>query len=158
MNGEGMADLVRGRAVILGVAAESFQDYFETPFSTGFNAAEPTWGIAIHAHLADQLIRQALDGTPSLYGLSRPLENVWIGGWALAGVLLGAALRSRGWAILSLAGAWLLLWAGVYVSFGAALLLPAAPAGIAWSGLVASAAWEIRSAHRRERARLTDLG
>ena len=68
--------------------------YFETPFSTGFNSAEPIYGIAIHAHLVDQLIRQALDGTPNLYGLSRPLENVWIWFWALAGLGLGLAIRS----------------------------------------------------------------
>jgi CHASE2 domain-containing sensor protein len=58
--------------VIVGVAAESVQDYFETPFSTGFNTRPDLWNY----DPADQLIRQALDSKPSLYGLSRPLENV----------------------------------------------------------------------------------
>ena len=134
MNGEEAAALVRGRAVIVGVAAESVQDYFETPFSTGFNAAEPIYGIAIHAHLADQLIRQALDGTPSLYGLSRPLENVWIWLWALAGLGLGLAIRSTLPAVCGGFAGVLVIAGIVYVAFGEALLLPALPAALAWFG------------------------
>jgi len=134
MNGEEAAALVRGRVVMVGVAAESVQDYFETPFSTGFNAAEPIYGIAIHAHLADQLIRQALDGTPSLYGLSRPLENVWIWLWALAGLGFGLAIRSTLPAVgVGFAGV-LVIGSIVYAAFGKALLLPALPAALAWSG------------------------
>jgi len=134
MNGEEAAALVRGRVVMVGVAAESVQDYFETPFSTGFNAAEPIYGIAIHAHLADQLIRQALDGTPSLYGLSRPLENVWIWLWALAGLGFGLAIRSTLPAVgVGFAGV-LVIGSIVYAAFGKALLLPALPVALAWSG------------------------
>jgi adenylate cyclase len=134
MNGEGMAALVRGRAVIVGVAAESVQDYFETPFSTGFNTADPIYGIAIHAHIADQLIRQALDGTPSLYGLSRPLENVWIWVWAFAGLGLGLAIRSTLPAVGGGFAGVLVIGGIVYVAFGKALLLPALPAALAWLG------------------------
>jgi adenylate cyclase len=134
MNSEEAAALVRGRVVMVGVAAESVQDYFETPFSTGFTAAEPIYGIAIHAHLADQLIRQALDGTPSLYGLSRPLENVWIWVWALAGLGLGLAIRLTLPAVcVGFAGV-LVMGGIVYVAFGKALLLPALPAALAWLG------------------------
>ena len=134
MNGEGMAGLVRGRAVIVGVAAESVQDYFETPFSTGFNTADPIYGITIHAHIADQLIRQALDGTPSLYGLSRPLENVWIWVWALAGLGLGLAIRSTLPAVGGGFAGVLVIGGIVYAAFGRALLLPALPAALAWFG------------------------
>jgi adenylate cyclase len=154
MNGEQAAALARGRAVIVGVAAESVQDYFATPFSTGFNTAEPIWGIAIHAHLADQLIRQALDGTPSLYGLSRPLENVWVWVWALAGLGLGLAIRSTLPAVGAGFAGVLLIGLIVYAAFGRALLLPALPAAIAWLGSAALTNQLLHAASNRARMRL----
>ena len=134
MQSENAAALVRGRAVILGGAAESVPDSFSTPFSTGFNAAEPVWGLSLHAHVADQLIREALDGGPSLSGLSRPLENVWIWFWALAGLGLGLAIRSTLPAIGGGFAGVLVIGGIVYAAFGKALLLPALPAVIAWLG------------------------
>jgi len=134
MNGDEAAALIRSRVVIVGVAAESVRDYFETPFSTGFNTADPIYGITIHSHLADQLIRQALDGTPSLYGLSRPLENVWIWVWALAGLGLGLAIRSTLPAVGGGFAGVLVIGGIVFAAFGRALLLPALPAALAWLG------------------------
>jgi CHASE2 domain-containing sensor protein len=154
MNGDEAAAVVRGRAVIVGVAAESVQDYFETPFSTGFNSAEPIYGIAIHAHLADQLIRQALDGTPSLYGLSRPLENVWIWFWALAGLGLGLAIRSTLPAVGGGFAGVLVIGGIVCVAFGKALLLPALPAVIAWLISAGLTNLLLRAASNRVRAHL----
>jgi adenylate cyclase len=154
MADERAAEVVRGRVVLVGVAAESVQDYFDTPFSTGVNTANPIYGIAVHAHIADQLIRQALDGTPSLYGLSRPLENVWIWLWALAGLGLGLAIRSTlpavcgGFAgVFGIAGI-------VYVAFGKALLVPALPAAIAWLGSGALTMRLMHGASNRARALL----
>lgn len=154
MAGEEAAALVRDRVVIVGVAAESVQDYFATPFSTGFNTADPVYGITIHAHVADQLIREALDGTPSLSGLSRPLENLWIWLWALAGLGLGLAIRSTLPAVCGgLAGVSVI--AGlVFVAFGRALLLPALPAAIAWLGSGVLTNQLLHAASNRARALL----
>jgi adenylate cyclase len=148
------AALVRGRAVIVGGAAESVQDYFSTPFSTGFNTAEPVWGSSLHAHVAEQLIRQALDGTPSLSGLSRHLEDVWIWLWALAGLGLGLAVRST---LPAVGGgfAGLAVIAGiVYVAFGKGLLLPALPAAIVWLGSTALTNQLLHAASNRARTHL----
>ena len=75
---------LRGRIVIVSVTADRVKDAVETPFSTGVGTAPPLRGIAVHAHLADQLIREAY-GEPALTGLSRGFEAVWIWAWALAG-------------------------------------------------------------------------
>ena len=154
MNGEEAAALVRSRVVIVGVAAESVQDDFATPFSTGFNAADPIYGITIHAHLADQLIRQALDGTPSLYALSRPLENVWIWFWALAGLGLGLAIRSTLPAVGTGFAGVLVIGGIVYGAFGKALLLPALPAALVWLGSGVLTNQLLHAAANRARAHL----
>ena len=86
MHGADAAALVRGRAVIVGITSESVKDYFATPFNTGFHNADPIYGIALHALVADQLIRRAR-WRSGLSGLSRGIENLWIWGWAMAGRL-----------------------------------------------------------------------
>jgi adenylate cyclase len=94
MRSDDAASLVRGRAVVVGIASESVKDSFSTPFNTGYNSGEQMNGIVVHAHIADQLIRQAIDGAPILKGFSRNTENLWIWAWAMAGMALGLLVRS----------------------------------------------------------------
>ena len=91
-------------------------------------------GITVHAHIADQLIRRAIDGAPILIGFSRGVEDLWIWAWALAGLMLGLLVRSTMPALCGSAVGVAVLAGIVYVAFGAALLLPALPAAIAWVG------------------------
>src|SRR4029077_1316580 len=112
MDDDELAPLVRDRAVILGVTPESVPDSLDTPFSTGFSGRDPLWGVAIHAHITDQLIREALDGAPSLSGLPRSLEHLWIWVWAMAGAALGLAVRSTLPAVVG-AGAGVLAIGGI---------------------------------------------
>jgi adenylate cyclase len=134
MRSDDAAPLVRGRAVLVGVTSESVKDTFSTPFSTGFGTEEPIWGITVHAHIADQLIREARDGVPSLRGLSRRSEDLWIWGWAMAGMILGLLVRSPILAVCGSALGLLVLAGAVYQALGMALLLPTVPAAIAWIG------------------------
>jgi adenylate cyclase len=128
------ASLVRGRAVIVGVNSESVHDSFSTPFNTGFNSEDQVNGIVIHAHVADQLIREAMDGVPILEGFPRHVEDFWIWAWAMAGLLLGLVVRYTIPALIGSALGLLLLAGIVYGAFGAAVLLPPFPAAIAWMG------------------------
>lgn len=154
MQGNAAAPLVRDRAVIIGDTAESVHDSYATPFSTGFGGAGPVWGIALHAHVADQLIRQALDGAPGLRGCSRLFEGLWVWAWAMAGALLGLAVRST----LPAAGgaaAGLAAIAGIaYAAFGAGWLLPGVPAAAAWLGAVGLTNQLLHAASNRARVRL----
>jgi adenylate cyclase len=128
------ASLVRGRAVIIGVNSESVNDSFSTPFNTGFSSADQMNGIIVHAHIANQLIREAVEGVPILAGFPRYIEDLWIWAWAIAGMALGLLVRYTIPALIG-SGVGLLLMLGmVYEAFGAAVLLPAFPAAIAWMG------------------------
>jgi adenylate cyclase len=149
-----LAAMVRSRAIVVGVHAESVQDALGTPFNTGFGNADPVPGIAIHAHVADQLIRQALSGAPTLTGLARPFEDGWIWAWAMLGALLGLGIRATVPAVAG-AGAGLVALGGiVYVAFGLNLLLPALPAGFAWLGAAGLTNQLLHAASNRARARL----
>jgi adenylate cyclase len=154
MHGDDAALLVRGRAVIIGITSESVKDFFSTPFNTGFNNQDPIYGITVHAHIADQLIRGAIDGTPMLGGFPRAAEDLWIWCWAMAGTALGFFVRHT---IASLSGSvvGLLVLAGTaYGAFGAAVLLPPLPAAIAWVGSAGLTNRFMHAASNRTRALL----
>ncbi len=126
--------LIAGKAVLVGDMLESVKDFFATPFSTGFGSGDPVYGFEVHAHLADQLIEQALEGTPPLAALPRAYENGWIWGWAMAGAILGLTIRSAfavvAGSAIGVAGIATIVW----VAFGQTLLLPFLPAALAWLG------------------------
>ena len=154
MDRDDLAPLVRDRVVIVGVTAESVKDSFGTPFNTGLNSAEPVNGIAIHAHLADQLIREALDGAPILDGMPRPFENLWIWAWALGGAILGLLIRSTLPAITGTGAGVAMIGVIVYFAFGRDLLLPFVPAVLAWAGTAVLTNQLLHAASNRARARL----
>lgn len=154
LDGEEAALLVSNRAVIVGVVAESVRDDVITPFSTGFGTARAVRGMTMHALLADQLVREAMFGTPTVGGLSRTLENLWIWVWALTGALLGIRLRYTVQALAGVGAGLLLLSGVVYAAFGAALLLPVVPAAIAWVGSAGVTNRVLHAASNRDRARL----
>jgi adenylate cyclase len=154
METEDAAVLVRGRAVLIGVTSESVKDSFSTPFNTGFNNRDPIYGITVHAHVAAQLIREALEGAPSLRSFSRCIEDLWIWAWALAGMALGLLVRHTLPALIGSGAGLLILTGTVYQAFGAALLLPAFPAAIAWVGAAGLTNRILHAASNRSRALL----
>jgi adenylate cyclase len=154
MDNDNVASLVRGRLVIVGVSAESVKDSFATPFSTGFSRAEPVSGIAVHAHLADQLIREALGSGPILDGPPRGLDDLWIFLWALGGAALGLAARSTTTVVIGGMAGVAAIGAIVVGTFGSGLLLPAIPAAAAWLGAGALTNQLLYAASNRARARL----
>jgi adenylate cyclase len=154
MQTEDAAALVQGRAVLIGVTSESVKDSFSTSFNTGFNNRDPIYGITVHAHVAAQLIRAALESASSLRSFSRGVEDLWIWAWALAGMALGLLVRHTLPALIG-SGVGLLILAGtVYQAFGAAVLLPAFPAGIAWVGAAGLTNRIMHAASNRSRALL----
>ncbi len=154
MDRDDPAALVRDRVVILGVAAESVKDLFTTPFNTGFNSAEPINGIVVHAHLADQLIREALYGASTVVGLPRRYEYLWILIWAFGGAMLGLLARSMVPAVAGSVAGMSAIGVIVYAAFGRGLLLPALPAAAAWLGAGALTNQLLYAASNRARIRL----
>ena len=154
MHRDDAAELVRDRAVIVGVTSESINDSFATPFNSGFHNADPISGIALHAHITDQLIREAVDGAPILTSLPRGVEDSWIWFWAMAGAVLGMLVGSTIPAIFGTAAGLLVLVGIVDGAFGAAVLLPALPAAIAWVGSAGLTNRVMHAASNRTRALL----
>ena len=104
IDGRVEAAAIEGKMVLFGASAVSLNDFFNTAFDKGGDAATRMPGVALQAHAASQLLRIAL-------GESRPigaLPGIWgmalIALWAVAGALL--ASRTRGivafaaWSIL----------------------------------------------------------
>ncbi len=154
MASDDAASFVRGRAVIVGINSESVHDSFATPFNTGFNSEDQMNGIFVHGHIADQLIREAMDGAPILKAFPRHVEDLWIWAWAMAGMALGLLIRYTIPALIGSAVGLLVLAGVVYGAFGAAVLLPAFPAAIAWIGSTGLTNRVMHAASNRTRALL----
>jgi adenylate cyclase len=153
MHHDDAAKLVRGRAVVVGITSVSVNDSFSTPFNSGFHNADAIYGVALHAHLADQLIREA-HGAPILTLLPRRVEDWWIWAWAMAGAALGMLVGSTIPAVCGMGGGLLALAGIVDGAFGAAVLLPALPAAIAWVGAAGLTNRIMHAASNRSRALL----
>jgi CHASE2 domain-containing sensor protein/nitrogen-specific signal transduction histidine kinase/DNA-binding NarL/FixJ family response regulator len=77
---------LRDRIVLIGSIAPSTNDYFSTPYSASRLAHEQsTPGVIVHANIASQLIRSALDNRPLLRGCSGTTQAVFISAWAILG-------------------------------------------------------------------------
>ncbi|AFZ13126.1 Sigma 54 interacting domain protein [Crinalium epipsammum PCC 9333] len=84
------ANKLRDRIVIIGLQASSFGDLFYTPYSSKFfDAAEPFFGVQIHANFTSQIISATLDGRPLIKVLSDALEFFWIFSWSYFIAYLG---------------------------------------------------------------------
>jgi adenylate cyclase len=149
-----LAATLRDRIVLVGTAALSIKDNFATPFSTGWGGEGSLIGIALHAHLTDQLIRLANGESRNPVPLPRVLDNVAI--WAAA--MAGAVLTLLVWRVLVVLVA-LLLGLGLVGSatawgFGAGLLLPGVPVALAWLLSAAGCNFVMHSIGLRERTQL----
>ena len=146
---------LRDRIVLVGTAALSIKDNFATPFSTGWGGEGPLIGIALHAYLADQLIRLANGESRNPVPRPRMLDNVAI--WIAA--MAGAVLALLAWRVLVVLVALLLglgLVGGVTAwGFGVAgLLLPGVPVALAWVLSAAGCNFVMHSVGLRERIQL----
>ena len=146
---------LRDRIVLVGTAALSIKDNFATPFSTGWGGEGLLIGIALHAHLADQLIRLANGESRNPVPRPRMLDNVAIWIAAMAGAVLALVV----WRVLVVLVALLLglgLVGGVTAwGFGVAgLLLPGVPVALAWVLSAAGCNFVMHSVGLRERMQL----
>jgi adenylate cyclase len=94
LNGKVPDAVFHDKIVIIGVAAESVKDVFFTPFSTVLQQREGIPGVMVHAYLASQLVRAALEGEQPLKTVKEHYELVWILLWSLLGSAAGLFVRS----------------------------------------------------------------
>jgi adenylate cyclase len=126
------AGLLRDKIVLIGVTAESIKDDFYTPFSRGMSANQYVPGVAVHAHIASQLLRMALDGQVPMRTVPDWQEWLWIALWSGAGALLALGVRSP-WRLATAVGGGVLVLVGFgFLAFVRSWWVPLVPPAAAW--------------------------
>ena len=139
LNNKLTPEQVKDRIVLIGTSAESFHDYWLTPYSAGHSPLQQMPGVIVQAHMVSQLLSTVLDNRPLFWFWPMWGEAAWVWGWSLVGGLL--ALRIRSLLRLGLAGgaAFGTLY-GLYfvllIQGGWVPLIPSALALVATSGSI----------------------
>ena len=134
LSGQVPEDMMRDRMVLIGSIATSTNDFLETPYSKSrFVNQDSMSGVVVHANIASQLVRGALEGRVNLVGFSGIGQDVWISIWSFLGAagswFLAASGREKQhplkarvlWATLA-SGA--ILVGGAYLAFLGGLFVP----------------------------------
>ncbi|MGH0032678.1 MAG: CHASE2 domain-containing protein [Myxococcota bacterium] len=143
---------LRDRVVILGTTAPSVKDEFQTPLLAG-----PIYGIELHAHAVDQLLRFAAGSSAPVRFWREPGELLWIVAWAALGALLATRIRSPLPAALGAVAALALLAGVAWLAFRAGVWIPLVPPAVAGVGAGGLALAEVTRRERAERAAVMDL-
>lgn len=119
LQGKLSAELVRDRIVIIGSTAASLNTLVNTPYDTSYLTQTPqSPALAIHAHIASQIISAVLDGRPLIRTWPTVVEWGWTVLWC--GLSSGIILIPQWYRRNSLS---VLLWIGVpTLGLSAALL------------------------------------
>ncbi|MEH2273338.1 MAG: CHASE2 domain-containing protein [Nostoc sp.] len=102
LTGKLNANAVKDKIVIIGTTAETFHDYWLTPYSTPEGKLQAIPGVFLQAQMVSQLLSAALDGQHLLWTWPLWGEVIWVWGWSFLGGLLTAYLHR--FTYLSLAG------------------------------------------------------
>ena len=145
------------RIVFIGVTADSVKDSFYTPHSEAFGERHAMYGVELHAHMANQLVRAAMDGDAPIAVISDVNEGLWILLWALAGGLIALAARAAWRFALGMGAGLGALTLGVHALFLNGWWFPLVPPALAWVGAAALVEAYASGRERRERAQLMGL-
>lgn len=148
---------IRDKIVLIGTTAEGVKDFFYTPFSQGMSAGQQASGVSVHAAMASQLLRYALDGKTPLRVMPRSRSWFWVLVWGLAGAMLGLSVRSP--LKLSATGfsGLILLAILVYILFMSSYWAPFLPPAISWTFSAMLVTAYLSNKEKRERASLMQL-
>jgi adenylate cyclase len=131
----GNSSIFKNKIVLVGIAADSSNDVFNTPTTE----LEP--GVAIHAQIVNQLLRAALNGDRPTSSLSQGFSWFWMFLWCVVGAVVGLGVRSHilfalsialclglivlsGW-LFFLDGYWILVFGPATVFLATAMLVKA---------------------------------
>ncbi|GJQ58682.1 MAG: adenylate/guanylate cyclase domain-containing protein [Candidatus Scalindua sp. AMX11] len=145
-------EMITDKIAIIGVTAQGVKDFFYTPHSRGLNVNQHISGVALHAHMASQLLRTGLEDDASTGTMSNTLETLWILVWSFIGGTMGLGIRSP-WRFSLFASSVLLLHAAiVYAVFINGWWLPLVPSATTWflSAVVVSTSLSKQEKEQRE--------
>ena len=75
--------------VLIGTEAPSVKDFFYTPIEPTNKPYGKTPGVSMHANIASQLIRMAVDSDRPIKTIEEFAEALWMITWIIAGTILG---------------------------------------------------------------------
>ncbi|MEM8501657.1 MAG: CHASE2 domain-containing protein [Cyanobacteria bacterium P01_D01_bin.1] len=142
--GEVNAQLLRDRIIIVGRSAVITKNSFitsaaRTTLHSGQSSAQPRptkiiYGIEIHAHVVQQIVRSVLDEDCALWTWADPVEYFCIVCWGLAGVVISVILRSPWKSVFALGITTVLLTLISYGLLAENIWTPFVPAALALCG------------------------
>ncbi|MBD2605287.1 CHASE2 domain-containing protein [Scytonema hofmannii FACHB-248] len=110
LNNELTPDLVRDRIVIIGTTAESFHDYWSTPYSAQKMPYQRMPGIVVQAHMVSQILSAVLDRRPLLSVLPKWGEVLWVWSWSISGGIIAWYFRSPSYLGIAIACGLIILY------------------------------------------------
>ncbi|MDF5712209.1 MAG: CHASE2 domain-containing protein [Nostoc sp. S4] len=102
LNDKLTSDLVKNHIVLIGTTAESFHDYWSTPYSVSQSSYQQMPGVILQAHMVSQILSAVLDRRPLLWMLPKWGEFIWVWGCSLVGGIIVWQFQS--WLKLGLTG------------------------------------------------------
>ncbi len=123
---------LRDRIVFVGVTTESVKDYFYTPLDLFGSRLQSTQGVVLHAIIAGQILRRALDGAKATLGAGPTIELSWILLWAVAGGIVGYLGSNALRLSVSVVFGLVVLIAGWYLALTQLVWLPMVAPMLAW--------------------------
>ncbi|MEL6461845.1 MAG: CHASE2 domain-containing protein [Cyanobacteria bacterium J06621_15] len=110
-------DMMKNSMVFIGSTAASTNDFFATPYSSSwFNEGKQTPGVVVHANVALQLVRGAIEGNKNITGFSTIYFCLWIALYATIGSVGSCFLASNSKKKLLPGGN--ILWSTIGISIG----------------------------------------
>lgn len=146
---------VTGRVVILGVTAQSVKDFFATPLDN--KDGEPVFGIELHGHAVDQLLRIGLDGNAPLTASRQYPETAWLFLWGLLGALTSQWLRNPWHLGLAFCGGLAIIYGAGLAAMARYFWLPSAAPALAWAMACLLTVTYLSALERRQRTQLMQL-
>lgn len=147
LNGQVNPAAVRDRLVLVGTTAESFGDYWHTPYNRSFAFETQMSGVVLQTQMISQILSAVLDDRPLLWALSIWGDTLWIWGGSVVGSAIVWRFRSTVAQISVLGLTSIVLSGGCWLGLtNISLWLPWIPSMLSLVGTVATLKiYEVRS-------------
>ncbi len=157
LSGKAAPDAFHDRIVLIGVTAESVNDYFYTPLSQSKRFDQEIPGVCLHALAAQQLIEMGMGERTPIGTLMSWQEILWILIWSLAGGVMGSQAQSVRYVGLTGSAGLFILIVSAYTALDRAVWIPLAPPVLAWIASMGCTTVCMLSLEKRQRRQLMKL-
>jgi CHASE2 domain-containing sensor protein len=94
LNGRVNVNAFKDKVVLVGTTANSYGDYWLTPYSSREEFGRRSSGVIAQAQMTSQILSAVLDKRPLLWATPFWVDIFWILGWSLVGGVLAIQLKS----------------------------------------------------------------